>query len=246
MWIKLLNKIGFWPTLALAVLIAVVVSMLLTKPVAALLGVPVGSRGVLIGMVISLVIAPYFGYFQFRLILQLDNTRKELAHLAATDSLTGVANRRQFFALAENITTTTPPDVPICLAVIDADNFKQINDTFGHLVGDDALRRMTAAAQAILEPEHVYARFGGDEFILLVQDISDEDFLSLVRQLLHATQQISFNTSHEPMYLSVTVGVVTSQGKPHALNEMIAQADQALLEAKRVGGNRYKVFTPFS
>jgi diguanylate cyclase (GGDEF)-like protein len=244
MLIKLLNKYGFWPTLSLLTLLAMLLSTLLTRPVASLFGIEANLASLMIGAVIALILGPTFGYIQLRLVVELENTRRKLLKLATTDSLTGVNNRRHFFELAEQVIAQNNSEAPITLALIDADNFKEINDTHGHLVGDEILLKMVTGSLSQVRPGDVFARFGGDEFILLCPETGEEEILPVVRQLIYQIQQIKVGPDTDPLYLSVTIGVATNQGRPHSLKELIIHADHALLEAKKLGGNRFHIAGP--
>jgi diguanylate cyclase (GGDEF)-like protein len=149
-----------------------------------------------------------------------------LAALAATDELTGLANRR---AWDETLRELTAGEVPFALALFDLDGFKRLNDERGHRVGDQALKASAAAWQVRLEPGDVLARLGGDEFGLLAPGRTREQALALAESLRAASAGI----------VDCSAGVAVWHGGSAA--ELQSRADALLYEAKRAGGGRTRV-----
>jgi diguanylate cyclase (GGDEF)-like protein len=152
-----------------------------------------------------------------------------LSALAATDDLTGLANRR---AWDETLRELTSGGAPFALALFDLDGFKRLNDERGHRVGDQALKSSAAAWQVLLEPGDVLARLGGDEFGLLAPGRTRDQALALAEGLRAASAGI----------VGCSAGVAVWQGESAA--ELQSRADALLYEAKRAGGARTHAGAP--
>ena len=171
-----------------------------------------------------------------------DNARlfSRVNELATTDSLTGVANRRHFFALAAAVTADGPP---VTALMIDIDHFKNINDTYGHQAGDDVIRGVAGRLGAAMPAGAVLGRYGGEEFALLVRGDAG-DLGETLRAVVAGTP---VPTRGGPVPVTVSVGVARRCGPdaapdaapPEELAEaLLGRADGALYAAKRAGRNR--------
>ena len=164
---------------------------------------------------------------------------EELQQQAATDPLTKVANRRHFIEKAgAEITRANRHNRPLAVALIDLDHLKQINDTCGHAVGDQAFLILTRIFQENIRPTDIFARFGGDEFVLLLLETDatqSYDVLERIRRLL-ASQVIE--TTDESVKITVSVGITSLKNREDTLDTLIARADAGLYQAKNAGRNR--------
>ena len=161
---------------------------------------------------------------------------RQLESLAATDELTGLFNRRHFLALAANELAMLAPGQVHGLALIDLDHFKQVNDSYGHAVGDRVLQTFAAVARACLRDGDILARYGGEEFVLLLPDTSIDQFSACCERLREAF------AAAEPVGVHVK-GISLSAGMTllhcdDELDDALQRADQALYRAKRDGRNR--------
>ena len=171
------------------------------------------------------------------------NERKRLEaklhQQATTDELTRVANRRHFLALAHTeLERALRFKHPLSLALIDFDHFKQINDTYGHAAGDQALIAVTQIFQQNLREIDLFARFGGDEFVLLLPETELGQarlVLERVRNVLTA-QPLVLHGKPVPITLSIGLGCVVDDGD--LLDTLLERADRALYQAKTAGRNR--------
>ncbi|MDX6413554.1 MAG: hypothetical protein QOH23_964 [Gaiellaceae bacterium] len=162
--------------------------------------------------------------------IALDNarTRSELERLATTDDLTGLPNRRRFQTeLDRELATASRYGSPLSLLLLDLDNFKSINDTYGHRVGDSVLMLVAQAIQAQLRTPDLVARLGGDEFAVLLPQTSARDAKTLAQRL---EEQIREALPH-PQRTSVSIGVSTLAGG--AVCDLFDEADRFLYQAKR-------------
>jgi diguanylate cyclase (GGDEF)-like protein len=192
--------------------------------------------GLIISGVLPMLIAPPILYAIFRTLIELSEAKATLEKMATIDSLTGVPNRAHFIKLAKKALADAPPAQPVGLAVIDIDRFKLINDYFGHLAGDKALKTITKTITSHLRPEDIFGRFGGDEFILLVPNASSTEINRIAQDLLGQIREISIGQNGHQMPLSVTIGVTAGAPANTSLRKLIAIADSALIQAKQAGG----------
>lgn len=156
---------------------------------------------------------------------------------AETDALTGVHNRRAFESFLERVVEFDGMvGAPVSLLMIDVDNFKHLNDSLGHLVGDTALSTIgKALARAFLRKCDFVARYGGEEFAVIVRDADALEARRMAERARTAIHALRLESNPELM-LSVSVGVATLH-VPETKLEWLKRADDALLEAKRAGKN---------
>ncbi len=172
------------------------------------------------------------------IVLMIGRYRKILVdqkELAATDPLTGVANRRAFFHLAgTEINRSRRYGHPFSILVIDIDDFKQINDNMGHQTGDRLLVRVIETIKNQLRAIDIVSRFGGDEFVVLLVR-SDEKNASLIVGKLLKKLQKTMADNHWPVTFSI--GVATYRSVPENVEEAIRAADELMYEVKHNGKN---------
>lgn len=174
--------------------------------------------------------------------IAIENARlfAETRRLAITDGLTGVFNRRHFFELAEhewNRAVRYP--APIAAMMIDADYFKRINDTFGHMIGDEVLRAIAVRCGETIRTIDVMGRFGGEEFAVLLPETTLEQARQAAERLRQYVAATPIITEAGSLPLTVSIGVASRE--THAeltLDQLLDRADQALYMAKRQGRNR--------
>ncbi len=163
-----------------------------------------------------------------------ERLRAELEHLATRDSLTGALNRRQMTELfANEVLRCQRHGRKMGLLLMDLDHFKAINDTFGHQAGDVVLVRLVANVKALLRQTDQLARFGGEEFAVLLPDTSLEEAIAAAERIRTACVPSTPGSS-----CSVSIGVTTNQSTTDTLDTMLARADAAMYRAKANGRNR--------
>jgi diguanylate cyclase (GGDEF)-like protein len=162
----------------------------------------------------------------------------QMAAAALYDPLTGLHNRRFFLKQLEwEIPFALRHRLPLHLLYLDLDNFKLINDRWGHLAGDQALIQVARQLQDQVRQEDLLARMGGDEFALLVRGIPDSQILQLAGRLQQAVQSLPLQGGI-PLTCSIGVASLLRLPAETSAQSFLAAADQALYQAKRQGGSR--------
>ncbi|HVV75531.1 MAG TPA: amino acid permease [Mycobacteriales bacterium] len=173
---------------------------------------------------------------------QLASTQAQLVHLADHDPLTGLLNRRRLqIEVAESIDTARKNGVQHALVLIDLDNFKMINDTRGHALGDTVLRSVANALAQRLRDGDTLARLGGDEFAVILPDCDEDTAIAIAHDLISAVALTTIvpDSSGRMIRVNASAGVATFGGCPNLTPEsLLVDADLALYEAKNAGRNR--------
>jgi diguanylate cyclase len=161
--------------------------------------------------------------------------------LADIDGLTGLYNRRRFMDLAEEVFAHAHRlDLPLAAMMIDIDHFKQINDQFGHMCGDQVISGIARFCQERLRPDDIAGRYGGDELIILLPGTSSEAAVHLAERLSERNGEVTkLGASAMPFTISIGIADVTGCRDTAAL---LARADLALYEAKRAGRACWRVY----
>ena len=172
-------------------------------------------------------------------------SESQLAFLAERDPLTGLYNRRRFEReLAERMEAATRDKQRLALLFFDLDEFKSVNDLFGHRMGDTVLLQVAGEIRSQLRKSEFFARIGGDEFALLVADITDESLRALADRLMRAVGSMSFNLGEERLSLTSSLGIAIYPNHASTPQELIAHADSAMYQAKDAGKNTWRVYRP--
>lgn len=169
---------------------------------------------------------------------ELNENRKALDHLTRHDTLTGLPNRRMFFDRLEHaIASSRRSGKHLAVLFVDLDRFKEINDTFGHAVGDKVLTNVAILLKSSVREVDTVARLGGDEFVILIDMIDDPQHVTTIVQKLHNLFQRALQIDGRDMhvYASIGAGIFPRDGKD--ANELMQNADQSMYNSKKDGGN---------
>jgi diguanylate cyclase (GGDEF)-like protein len=178
-----------------------------------------------------------------RLQERLDTARQQIFFLTNHDALTGLPNRKALEERLESaLATAKSQGSTHALLYIDIDYFHRINDSYGHLAGDDLLRRIVPVMQATLREGETLARIGGDEFVVLLENCSAEFAQAAATQLRDAVQSWQFEWSEKAFQVGVSVGVVAITRLAPSLSAILSEADTACFTAKEQGRNRVFAF----
>jgi diguanylate cyclase (GGDEF)-like protein/PAS domain S-box-containing protein len=166
----------------------------------------------------------------------------ELQLQATLDELTGISNRRYFLKLATNeIKRALRLNHPLTIAILDIDHFKNINDSYGHASGDQALVAFSQICQEQLREIDLFARIGGDEFALLLPETNPTQSVMAVERVRIAIAAQVLTLAGEPVTITISAGIAGLEGQCETLDALMDRADQALYRAKGAGRNRIEV-----
>lgn len=171
----------------------------------------------------------------------LDNAQliHELENLATTDSLTRLHNRRHFLERAEaEFERSRRYQRPLSVFLLDADHFKQVNDTYGHETGDQVLRLLASICRQNLRQLDVIGRYGGEEFVVFLPETSMAKAMEVAERLRAGVEEINLDGPDGAIKVTVSIGVATATSQTDSIAALINDADRALYEAKRGGRNK--------
>ena len=176
------------------------------------------------------------------MVVALDAAQTELQQLAATDALTGLANRRKFFEVAEaEVQRSLRYGYFLSVMMVDIDYFKQVNDTYGHQVGDLVLQAVAAALNGQVRDTDLVGRIGGEEFCILLPDTPLKAALNVGSRLLDATRQLRIPVPDHELEVTVSIGLTDWTRGDQEIATIMERADIALYQAKTSGRNRLVV-----
>jgi two-component system cell cycle response regulator len=172
-------------------------------------------------------------------LLELKRTNQKLEHLATTDPLTGCGNRRQFIERIEVEIARSDRDNPtFSLLSLDIDHFKSINDTYGHLVGDEILRGFAQICREVVRPYDFIARVGGEEFMILLPETELKEAYEVGERLRWVVSNGEFKTKDGPLKdITISIGVTEFGRDGDMLEKLLRTADERLYRAKDRGRN---------
>ncbi|MBL0141562.1 MAG: EAL domain-containing protein [Betaproteobacteria bacterium] len=169
----------------------------------------------------------------------------QLAFLAERDPLTGLYNRRRFEReLTERMDHASREKQRLALLFFDLDEFKSVNDLFGHRMGDAVLLQVAGEIRTHLRRNEFFARIGGDEFALVVGDIGDEHLHLLADRLMSVVGAMSFTLGEVRLSLTSSLGIAVYPRDAATPQDLIAHADAAMYQAKDAGKNTWRVYRP--
>ncbi|HBL30459.1 MAG TPA: hypothetical protein DD490_26790 [Acidobacteria bacterium] len=181
----------------------------------------------------------------FKDVTQLRGMEREMVYLARHDPLTGLINRREFEQrLFQCLTTAREHGRQHALFYLDLDEFKVVNDTCGHLAGDEMLKLVTSLLKARLRKTDTLARLGGDEFGVLLEDIEPEKARLVGLSLRNAVQQFRFSWQERIFEIGVSIGFVAINQETADMAHVLSAADAACYVAKESGRNRMHEYQP--
>jgi diguanylate cyclase (GGDEF)-like protein len=180
-------------------------------------------------------------YARLRAAERVGTMQRELLHLATTDSLTGLLNRRAFFVQAAEACTRSVGQSRLSAVAFDIDHFKGVNDVHGHDIGDAVIREV--ANEAAATRNAVLGRIGGEEFAMLLEGRGLADAVAVAEDLRLRLSELRFETITEELAVTCSLGV-SEWGRSDSIDRLLKRADMALYKAKVDGRDRVAVYAP--
>jgi two-component system cell cycle response regulator len=167
----------------------------------------------------------------------------KIYRMATTDSLTKLSSREYFMQQYSDVFHRSERyQRPFSLLMVDIDNFKSVNDTYGHPVGDLVLEQVGRMILNVIRHEDLAGRFGGEEFAILLPETGVDSARNPAERLRRSIEAYQFNAGSEQFSVTVSIGIAAFPDQATTMNELIERADIALYEAKRSGRNSVRVF----
>jgi len=184
----------------------------------------------------------YIGIFSD--ITSMKEYQEQLAHLANFDPLTELANRRFLHERLEHaIRIAKRQESRLAIFFIDLDNFKYVNDTLGHEAGDSLLVGIAERLKSVIREADTLARTGGDEFVLLAENIEGEDEIAILAQKLNESLSANFNILGNKIFSSASIGVSVFPSDGQDVDTLMKKADMAMYQSKDLGKGRFSFFS---
>ena len=177
---------------------------------------------------------------------QLEFANARLLKMALYDSLTGLPNRALFLERLEQALNRAKADSVYQFAVLflDCDRFKVVNDSLGHLVGDELLIAVARRLEASLSQKDTLSRLGGDEFAILLTDIQDLNYTTFVADGILESLSFPFQLQGHEVFISASIGIALGNSTVHQPEHLLRDADTAMYRAKALGKGQYHIFAP--
>ncbi len=229
--------------IALLIVITICVVLLSTLFYFALLlysGEPWSLSGFKRTIIIPCFVVPIVASYWINKYFHIADLEQRLKQLLTVDDLTGVTTRRAFFEKADKlISRSIQSDQPVSLLLVDLDNFKAINDSYGHTGGDRVLAAFGDLLLEFRQKTDVVARLGGEEFVILMTNTNKESALFHANKLLVEVQRNEVMFEGDSIFYSVSCGVAElCDVEPKNVERLIVKADKSLYKAKHSGRNR--------
>ena len=169
--------------------------------------------------------------------LRQELEKLQLLEKSNIDQLTGLYNKQY---LHEGIPLYDVNVVRNALIFIDVDDFKAINDTYGHLVGDEVLRELAACIKKNVRVTNISVRFGGDEFVIILENTSGEDAFLVAERIRACVSELEFSVGETVFHITLSIGLIEGTAP---LNELLDKADRAMYASKNLGKNKTTFFS---
>ncbi|WP_258808359.1 diguanylate cyclase [Pseudidiomarina sp. CB1] len=203
----------------------------------------VTKHGVGIGIMLEALMLAFIVAYRIKMLEQVKASQEQLRIEAQTDSLTGLYNRRYFHGRAnELLAKAKHQDVPLVVLAIDLDDFKQVNDAYGHYVGDQVLVKLAELLRSSCRSHDVVARFGGEEFVLLLYRTSLSSAEAIAETLRRQVRELKLAAEQDDLTVTVSIGVSEVDLNVSSIELALHDADTALYQAKGNGRDRVCVY----
>jgi diguanylate cyclase (GGDEF)-like protein len=225
-------RVGYVRACILLVVIAIFLSFVITAGLLLLRGHSMTQNALIASLVTPGVIAAFFSTIILRLIYDLDATEQRFKKLATQDELTGIHNRRSFLELAaRELARAKRYGVEFSMVVIDIDDFKRVNDQYGHLMGDKVLTTLAQYCQDEIRKSDILARIGGDEFVMLISQSEQIDLAKYIQRLQCRIQTVEFVDAPD-LTITASMGGARYVPKIETISQLLNLADEMMYQTK--------------
>ncbi len=168
--------------------------------------------------------------------LELQCLIKNLEYISSHDTMTGILNRRKFFELAQTRFETKKEN--LFAIMIDIDKFKNINDKYGHHVGDIVIKTIVSNIQNMLAKDNLFARLGGEEFAIICNCESQEKLFTFLEEIRNSIKQLSLDIENNIINFTISIGVTAYNNSLLTIDDLLKEADNMLYQAKETGRDK--------
>jgi diguanylate cyclase (GGDEF)-like protein len=188
---------------------------------------------------------PFFETVVSQLLVAIHNASlfTKLQQMAIRDSLTGIYNRGQLNLMVDQYSKDAiEKKIPLSIALFDIDHFKKINDTYGHLFGDEVIKEIARYAQEVATKHHgIAARYGGEEFVMVFQNKDIDQCKEIVEELRLRIEEIQIPYEGDIVTTEISVGLASYPETCHHIRELLNRADGAMYYSKKEGRNKVTI-----
>ncbi|HEU0292865.1 MAG TPA: GGDEF domain-containing protein [Anaerolineales bacterium] len=242
---KILRRYGIAVTSLGLTCLSILLSLLIASSLTGLQGDRLDGSGLLISILSLALITPLLSWQTLSLLARLDAAEHKLQIQSITDELTQVYNRRHSVEYADReLKRVRRFGGTFTIASLDLDNFKFVNDTHGHLIADQILVSLCRICCSCVREADVFARYGDDEFVLLLPETGRQQAQILLQRILETLSITTFPLRGAEICIAVSVRAATLEPQMADVDALLSQADQALYQAKRNGGDQFAFYHP--
>jgi len=246
-------SLGLTKTIILITAFSIISSLIITAIAMHLMEVSqqMTSTTYIIATLVPLIVAPIVGFVLVNSLIKVHELEKEMRALATVDYLTKLLSRRAWIQQAEKyIQLAKRSSSNYSILMIDLDNFKAINDQYGHIAGDKVLVEFSQIVSKLCRSSDFSARFGGEEFIILLPDTSVQQAQHFTDRLHNAIRKLVISHDNNDITFTISIGIslqcTNEDGENCNIDTLISKSDDALYQAKRQGKNCTYVYSPDS
>lgn len=234
-----LRRYGAFKVILAVTAISIILSALITIGIMILTDGSISKMGLLISIIVPTILVPLFEYRLLSALLQLDLAEEKLKITSTTDELTRTYNRRHFFDIAsQELARAQRYGGTFSIAILDFDNFKNINDNYGHQVGDQVLVELSKLCNINIRLPDIFARYGGDEFVFLFPEADKEKARECLKRILASISKSPIQHENSQIIIRVSIGLAEFSRETLLIDYVLKEADLALYRAKHEGGNK--------
>jgi diguanylate cyclase (GGDEF)-like protein len=228
-----LLSLGIYKSVFTLTILSIFISLGLTTALMSITGGEMSRPAITAAIVTPGVTAALFSFIILRLLFDLDAAEKKFKELSRQDPLTGISNRRYFLEMAEReLERAKRYGVEFAVVMFDLNEFKWVNDKFGHVVGDKVLHEIAQKIQSKIRQTDLIARWGGDEFVVLVSQSKNVDLDQYCNRLRNIIHEITVEEKNYPIKVTASIGAKRFSDNIFSINEIIHLADRDMYLTK--------------